>query len=114
MTFPFRVSGTQVRVYSETVAVGNKAAGALVYRPPTGQTQNAQPFADGSENPFHTDHRGYLQGRGELREGDGLIALLPNTSSESYTLYHTSAIPALTGLQVYTVSEFGVQTMTVS
>jgi len=112
-TFPFRVQGTQVRVYSETVAPGNEAAGAIVYRLPGGQSQSAEPMG-GPENPFHTDGHGYLQGRGRLEIGDRLVALLPITSTDSYTLYHTSASPTLVGLDAYTVTAPGVQVLAVT
>ncbi|MGD9101661.1 MAG: proprotein convertase P-domain-containing protein, partial [Anaerolineae bacterium] len=76
-TFPFRVQGTQVRVYSETVKAGHEVAGAMVYRLPAGQVRGGDPMADSSGDPLRTDHRGYLQGRGQINSGDQLVALLP-------------------------------------
>jgi subtilisin-like proprotein convertase family protein len=112
-TFPFRVRGTQVQVYSGTVAPGNEVAGAMVYRLPCGQSCDAEPLG-GVESPFHTDAHGYLQGRGQLEIGDQLVALLPITATDSYTLYYTSAAPTLTGLDGYTVTVPGVQSLAVS
>jgi hypothetical protein len=112
-TFPFRVRGTQVRVYSGIVAPGNEAAGAIVYRLPGSQSRGAEPLG-GAENPFRTDVHGYLQGHGRLDVDDQLVALLPITATDSYTLYYTSATPTPNGLNAYTVGAFGVQTLTVS
>jgi subtilisin-like proprotein convertase family protein len=109
-TFPFRVRGTQVRVLNDTQPIAN----ALVYRLPAGQTSGAQLFTDSGGQPFRTDGQGYLQGRGHIGPGDHLMALLPITSTDSYTLYYTSAAPTLTGLNLYTVTQAGVQTLTVS
>jgi hypothetical protein len=109
-TFPFRVRGTQVQVLSGTQPIAN----ALVYRLPVGQTLGAQPFADSSGRPFRTDGQGYLQGRGQLGLGDQLLAMVPVSSTESYTLFNTSAAPTLTGLNMHTVTQPGVQTLTVS
>lgn len=142
-TFPFRVRGTQVRVVQDTptiqppvsssvkiflpfIAQNSSGVGsvpaplpatnanALVYRLPTGLTRDAQPIANSAGQPFHTDGQGYLQGRGQLNLGDRLVALLPLTATESYTLYATSAAPTLNGLALYTVTAPGVQTLTVS
>jgi hypothetical protein len=110
ITFPFRVRGQQVRVLSETLPISN----AIVYRLRAGQTSGAQPFSDSSGQSFRTDGQGYLQGRGEIKEGDRLVALLPISATDSYTLYATSAAPTLTGLNLYTVTQAGVQTLTVS
>jgi hypothetical protein len=114
-TFPFRVRGTQVRIYTDTVASGNQVAGAIVYRLPESQSRGAEPMG-GTEQPFRTDHEGYLQGRGELGTGDRLVAALPITISgaHTYTLYATNAVPTVTGLKAYTVTRGGVQTLTVT
>jgi subtilisin-like proprotein convertase family protein len=109
-TFPFRVRGTQVRVMNGATPAMN----ALVYRLPAGQAQGAEAFAGAAGQPFHTDGQGYLQGRGTLNIGDQLIALVPITTTEASTLYYTSASPDTTGLNAYTVTTSGVQTLTVS
>jgi hypothetical protein len=109
-TFPFRVRGTQVRVVSGTTPVAN----ALVYRLPAGQSSGGTLLADGSGTPFRTDRQGYLQGRGEMEPGDRLLAMAPVTASESYMLYHTNGTPTEMGLDAYTVTQAGVQTLTVS
>jgi hypothetical protein len=113
-TFPFRVRGSQVRVFQESDTPGNQAPGAIVFRLPTGVAGQAEPIADLSGTPFQTDNQGYLQGKGELGLGDQLVALLPITATESYTLYATSAAPTSSGLDMYAVSASGVQTLTVS
>jgi hypothetical protein len=108
-TFPFRVRGTQVRVLSGTLPISN----AMVYRLPAGQLWG-EAIADGAGRPFRTNARGYLQGRGQLDVGDGLVALLPITSTDTYTLCFSSAAPTLLGVNPYTVTTPGVQTLTVS
>jgi len=113
-TYPFRVRGSQVRVYRESVVPGNQVPGASVFRLPAGQGGQAEPIADLAGVPFHTDNQGYLQGKGELGPGDQLVALLPVIITDSYTLYATSAVPTASGLEMFTVSNSGVQTLTVS
>jgi hypothetical protein len=107
--FPFRVRGTQVRVLSGTVP----ASDALVYRIPAGQARG-EPIVDGAGNPYRTDSLGYLQGRGTVNVGDTLVALLPISSTEAYTVYATNATPTVTGLDGHVVVSSGVQTLTVS
>ncbi|MGB0383849.1 MAG: FG-GAP repeat domain-containing protein [Ardenticatenaceae bacterium] len=109
-TYSFRVRGSQVRVLSGTLPV----EGGLLYRLPAGQTTGGELIADHASQPFRTDGQGYLQGRGELAIGDTLIALLPITTTESYTLYHTSATPTETGLEGHVLQQPGVQELVVS
>jgi hypothetical protein len=109
-TYPFRVRGTQIQVLSATVPV----EGAIVYRLPDGQTLGGALIADNAGRPFRTDAQGYLQGRGELRQGDQLVALLPIASSDTYTAYHTSAAPTTIGLDGHEIVAPGVQQITVS
>ena len=117
-TFPFRVRGSQVRVLSGTVPISN----ALVYRLPAGQTSGGTFYADASDQPFRTDGQGYLRGHGEIRPGDRLLALapvpLPPTYTQRYSdtlhLYYTNGAPTETGLDAFTVTQPGVQTLTVS
>jgi hypothetical protein len=109
-TFPFRVRGTQVRVMKGTLPATN----ALVYQLPAGQIRDAQPFASSAGQPFITNGQGYLQGRGQLNSGDRLFAIAPITTTPNYTVYYTSGAPNLTGLNAYTVTTGGVQTLTVS
>ncbi len=113
-TFPFRVRGSQVRVYQDYNLPGYQAPGAMVYRLPAGQAGQAVPITNLAGKPFLTDNQGYLQGKGELRLGDQLVALLPITATQSYTLYATSAAPTASGLDMFTVGASGVQTLTVS
>jgi hypothetical protein len=117
-TYPFRVRGSQVRVLSATSPISN----ALVYRLPAGQQTGGLPLGTTITSPFHTDNQGYLQGRGEIQPGDRLLALapvpLPPLYTERYSdtlrLYTTNATPTETGLDTYTVSQPGVQELTVS
>jgi hypothetical protein len=109
-TQPFRVRGSQVRVVSGTLPVEN----ALVYRLPAGEGGDYEPYRDSSGQPILTGPSGYLQGWGQIAVGDQLVALAPITATESYTLYFTNASPDLVGLQPYTVTALGVQTLTVS
>ena len=109
-TFPFRVRGTQVQVCRDAVQPCNEAAGATVYRLPKEGSRDAQPMGNGGI-PYRTDSHGYLQGRGKLQTDDRLVALLPVTSTDIYTLYYTSAAPNLSGLTTYTVTASGVQTL---
>ncbi|HSJ55908.1 MAG TPA: VCBS repeat-containing protein [Anaerolineae bacterium] len=110
-TFPFRVRGTQVRVM-DGAAPGR---GALVYRFRPGD-ETATPVGNDAGLPYRTDTQGYLQGRGQLSldPPDRLVALLPITATETYTLYHTSAAPSATGIGSYAVDGTGVQTLTVT
>jgi hypothetical protein len=109
VTFPFRLRGTQVRVTKED---GNAASNALVYRLPGGLTRGAMSIADAGGLAFQTDTQGFLAGRGSLAVSDKLVALLPISTTETYTLYHTSA--AIPGeLSLTEVLTPGVQTLTV-
>jgi subtilisin-like proprotein convertase family protein len=117
-TFPFRVRGTQIRVLSDTTP----AANALVYRLPKDQSTGGFAMGDTPTNPFTTDSNGYLRGRGQINFGDRLLALapvpLPPTYTERYNstmhLYYTNASPTDTGLDADTVSQPGLQELTVS
>jgi hypothetical protein len=110
MTFPFRARGTQIRVVSGTLPV----PGAIVYRLPAGELTGGALMASGAGTPFRTDEQGYLQGRGEIFPGDHLMAMLPISATDSYTVYFTSGSPTLIGLDAYTVTSGGVQTLTIS
>jgi len=103
-TSPFRVQGTQVRVYSGTVAEDNTVSGATVYRLPKNWPTGGFLLADDAGRPFRTDQNGYLQGRGKIHAGDRLVALLPITYTDSFTLYYTNASPTPSGLNAYTVT----------
>ncbi|MBN2004176.1 MAG: VCBS repeat-containing protein, partial [Anaerolineae bacterium] len=109
-TFPFRVRGKQVRVISGTLPVSN----TVVYRLPAGQFTGGLPLADSHGAPYRTDQWGYLPGRDVVGLGDRLVALLPITSTDTYTLYHTSAAPTATGLDAHTITAPGVQVLTVT
>lgn len=109
-TLPFRLRGSQVRVMHGT----EPASDALVYRRPAGQTGVLTPYRDTVGRPFRTNPAGYLQGYGELALGDQLVALMPLTTTNSYTVFLTNAAPTSTGIDPYTVSALGVQTLTVT
>lgn len=113
-SLPFRARGTQVQVFQSTITATTPISNALVYHLPTSANHVAQPLADASGIPDRTNAQGYLQGHGQIAIGDRLIALLPITSTHSYTLYYTSATPTLNGLAAYTVTNAGVQTLTVT
>ncbi|MBN1660017.1 MAG: hypothetical protein JXA93_16575, partial [Anaerolineae bacterium] len=110
-TLPFRVRGSQVRVVDED---GDSVPGAVVYRQPKGDANLFKPYQDDKGRPFRTNPAGYLLGYGEIGVEDELVALVPITHTESYTLYATSAAPSPTGLDAYPVTALGVQTLTVS
>jgi hypothetical protein len=109
-SFPFRVRGNQVRVVNE---IGNPTNNALIYRIPATQPDQSGLMGNAKGN-FSTSTQGYLQGRGELKLGDRLFALQPISVTESYTLYQTSATPNPLGLNDFSVTSGGVQTLTVS
>ncbi|MBN1919699.1 MAG: hypothetical protein JW892_00520, partial [Anaerolineae bacterium] len=109
-TPPLRVRGSQVRVLHD----GAPVAGALVYHIPAGTGQGATPYMDLTGQPYQTNLSGYLGGYGELNPGDQLVALLPITATEAYTLYHTSAAPTVTGLAAHTIVTPGVQVLIVT
>jgi hypothetical protein len=114
-TFPFRVRGTSVQVFTDTISTGSELENAIVYRLPNGQINGATLISNDFNNQaWHTDANGYLQGRGQLFPGDQIYALYPITSTDRYTLYHASAQPTEVGLDLYTVSQPGLQQLTVS
>lgn len=112
-TYPFRVRGTQMQVFSGTIAAGNEVANAMVLRQPAGSGGPAEPIRYNGQI-LYTDADGYLQGRGEIGTGDHLVALLPVMSTQTSTLYYTSGTPTLEGLEMDVVSEPGVQQLVVS
>jgi hypothetical protein len=107
---PFRLRGSQVRVISGTLPVEN----AMVYRLPAGSGGDYEPYRDLGGRILRTGPSGYLEGWGQIALGDRLVALAPVTGTESYVLYYTNAAPGLTGVDPYTVTELGVQTIVVS
>lgn len=110
-TLPFRVRGTQIRVLQPD---GSPAPRAEVYRLLAGQARGAQPFLDNRGRPRPLDLEGYLEGAGTLGIGDKIIAMVPITATNSYTLYFTNTTPAPGGLVAPEVTTPGVQTITVS
>ncbi len=108
-TYPFRVRGNQIRVMQGAQPMAN----AQVFHFKAGDLR-ADPFANSAGQPFATDAQGYLQGRGELHLGEHLVAIAPISATETYTLYYTSAAPVLAGVEAYTVTTLGVQTLQVT
>ncbi|NJP07197.1 MAG: VCBS repeat-containing protein [Chloroflexaceae bacterium] len=108
-TFPFRVRGSQVRVFTGTLPISN----ALVFQQPDSQLYG-DPLADNTGKSFRTDDQGYVQGRAIINLGDRLVALVPISATNVYTVYATSAAPTPTGLDTYTVTQPGLQTLNVS
>lgn len=113
-TFPFRVRGTRLRVYSETVAEGNEAEGVRILRLPAGQTIGGQFMRDENGRPHQTNADGYLPVFDDIQLGDQIAAIHPITVTESYTVYHTSYVPEEVGLSLHAVITPGVQVLTVS
>ncbi|MFI0607118.1 MAG: FG-GAP repeat domain-containing protein [Anaerolineae bacterium] len=109
-TMPFRVQGTQVRVLRD----GQPVPGARVYDLPEGRTTGATQFTNLAGQPFLTDAAGYLQGRGQLKIKDRLVALAPITHTVAYTVFLTSATPDESGLAASEVEKPGIQTLTVT
>ena len=119
-TFPFRVRGTQVRVVD---AQNTPQPDAVVFRLNDTLPREQQLFASSSTAPaFTTNGSGFLGGRGELAFGDTLIALAPITLTGTFTdaysptvrLYATNIITTPNGVSGLTVTQSGVQTVTVS
>jgi hypothetical protein len=108
---PFRLRGTQVRVVNQASLT---QVSALVYRIPSGTGGAGAPIVAQNGQPYRTSGQGWLQGRGEVRSGDRLLALAPVRREDKYTLYHTNGQPQPGGLIDFTVSQAGVQTLTVS
>ncbi|MFN8456673.1 MAG: FG-GAP-like repeat-containing protein [Anaerolineae bacterium] len=106
-TYPFRVRG-HAGWWSTRPA---RFRALLVYRLPATKAPAASYWGD-SDTPFRTSTLGYLR-RGQIGPSDQLVALWPVTQTEKFTLYHTSARPTETGLDAFTVSQSGVQTLTV-
>ena len=95
-TYPFRVRGNQVQVFSDTVSSSNTVTDAVVYRFPASTESGALPLG-GRDAPYRTAKTGFLQGRAPMvvsaneLESDRLVAVLP-------TAEVTDSVPALTFL----------------
>lgn len=138
-TFPFRVRGTQVRVTelqrpptppvrpTSAYRILLPAIGAQAYAPPWSQPvyqryaivhriptdRPGNVLSDASARPFRTDAQGFLEGRGEIEQGDRLVALQPIAASDVYTVYLTSARPTESGLDAFRVGQPGQQRLTI-
>jgi hypothetical protein len=109
-TFPFRARGRQVQVR----LAGKQKDQAMVLSQPADQPNGFFTFyQDRNGEPYRTVG-GWLQGYGLLQTGAKLVALLPITTTESYTYYYTNAIPKENGLDAYTVSDSENPILTVS
>jgi hypothetical protein len=107
---PFRVQGTGVQVRT---AAGAPVAGAAVYRVPRGQAE-ARSFPDPARPPRVTTATGVVPGNGELQAGDALVALVPISSTATYTIYATSAVSDGIGLELRPLTSPGLQTLTLN
>ncbi|HSH01198.1 MAG TPA: VCBS repeat-containing protein, partial [Anaerolineae bacterium] len=112
-TTPFRVTGPQIRVYSGTITTTAVISNAIVYRLPAGYTTGAVPLINSANQPLRTDSYGFLQGQGQIHRDDKIIALLPITTTENYTVYYTSAPVTLTGLDFPDVTTLGARELVV-
>ena len=117
ITFPFRARGTQVRVFRRSENRVGPVKGAMVYRLPNDQTRGATLMPE-ANHPTQTNVQGYLPGRGTLTNGDQLMALVPIVNPITFTdkisLYHTSAQPTPTGLDMQLVETSGIQVLEIS
>lgn len=121
-TYPFRVQGTAVQVESDLAGAIAPSQDAIVFRLPQDSTLPTTLLSDSAGMPYETDHRGRLQGAGEVQIGDQLVAMqpvslteyMPITFSNSIDLYFTSASPTAEGVDAHTVAEPGQQRLTVS
>ena len=119
-TFPFRARGTQIRVHRDSIEQATGVTSAIVYSQPPEQERDAQPLG-GTLRPFRTDTNGYLQGRDILTVTHRLVALQPVTLTNSLPIsptnliiaYRTSATPTIGGLQAFTITAEGIQSLIV-
>ncbi|HEU4325070.1 MAG TPA: VCBS repeat-containing protein [Roseiflexaceae bacterium] len=110
-TLPFRVRGTQVRTIYQS---GWPAVGARVYRLGANQNDLASQFPSQISGlpEKDTGTGGYLEGRSPLAPGDQLMALIPISATDTYTMYWSSARVTPEGLKLTPVRTTGVQTLT--
>jgi hypothetical protein len=117
-TFPFRASGTRVRVYKESLAIDNKLSDASVFRLKKDYETGAELMPD-PDKPLSTDYQGFLPGAGELAKGDKLFAIWPAPDTEqipfsdTVKLYYTSGQPTSEGLTLQEVLNPGVQELVI-
>ncbi len=80
-TYPFRVQGTQIQVFSETISVGNEVvnASAFLLREDNFRAQLMGSAA--ANRPFVTDDNGFLSGRGFIQADAQLFAAVPITEA---------------------------------
>jgi subtilisin-like proprotein convertase family protein len=119
-SFPFRVRGTQVQVVNPQ---NQPIPDAVVFRLNEQLPQVQQLFAPRTDAPaYTTNNLGFLGGRGALAPSDQLIALAPIPLPEPYgevysptvRLYVTNITPTASGVTGFSVTEPGVQQVTVS
>ena len=114
-SYPFRVRGTTIHVLRDDRPTQPAAAGAKVYRIPSGHDGGGRPMAPSATSaPFVTDDQGYIQGAGVLKPGDQLLALAPISETHAYRLYYTNGIPTNQGVAAWTMQNPGTQRITVS
>ena len=71
-------------------------------------------IADNAGEPYQTDQFGYLSGSGEISVGDKLFAMHLVSQTGALDFYQMSSTPTLYGLEAYTVTQPGVQSLAVS
>ena len=81
---------------------------------PADQDVGGRLLANPSYEAYRTNESGYLQGASNVIPGDRLVALWPITSTNSYTVYYTSAPTTTLGLNTYEVKGTGTQELIVS
>ncbi|GAB4196978.1 MAG: hypothetical protein OHK0022_14910 [Roseiflexaceae bacterium] len=110
-TMPFRVRGTQVRVVHKG---GWPAVGARVYRldPDHNELASQFPIPIRGLPEKNTGTGGYLKGRSPLALGDHLMAIMPISATDTYTMYWTSSPITVEGPTMTPVRTTGVQTLT--
>lgn len=120
VTTPFSLTGMRVHVVYE----GDDEPEAVVYRLVSTRQRGGQltPPQRNGHAQLGTDHLGNLQGRGSSRAdprlpkvGNYLMAMKPISSTDTYTLYYTSAAVSRTGeLDAQEIKAFGEQTLVIS
>ncbi|MEM7132849.1 MAG: VCBS repeat-containing protein [Chloroflexota bacterium] len=117
-TYPFRVRGALPRILAKHGDSDFSTPFARLYRLPPGKSEGAGLHENSIGEPFVTNEEGYLFAPGIFEPGEQWVATLPiaNEIQErtALTLYHTSATPSASGLDMQSISQHGIHTITVS
>jgi len=132
---PFRLRGVQIRVAQEKAPASpisftpvSRIFLPLLSSPGLRNTplNDARPLvyllrqgtisllADGTGQPLRTNADNYLLGRTTLQSDDRLVALQPIAASETFTVYLSSAAPAINDLNAKPVTLTGTNLLTPS